>query len=591
MPTNPLKPQSSQHSSAKPWLLGLCLLIAPAPLWAQSAQQTVNDTCVWVDRFGNPGQSELGGYWFSFDDQPNQGKSSLSPKEPKKGVTRGEFGMILRMMFQLDKGNFKWDPYAGWGVQVPSLPVAWDSVQAIAYEYRGAGHILAWQTGNVEDYGYFQQAQEPSKEWKSIRIPIQQLKQPFWAKPVAWDFKASKALVWQVTGKTGDKGGVEIANVRFIRGVIPKESPKAPITPSGLNYRSKIDSSKWLKVPYGKISIPQWPNDAKGAFSLSFDDGYQSHIDHLQPLLAKYKIPASFYLITSVLAEKDKKAQASYTKWQSALNLALDSHEVASHTLRHANLTEIPLGSLEEVGSAIEELEFSRDLISGRLEKPVLTLAYPYGATNPMVQQVAEGLYIGARGVSGFVNPGKGFDFHIQAASFDLSGERSLAKDLAEKDKMIARIEQEVLKNGDWGVFYGHEVLPFDQAAKLKDSWQPMSTESLDALFGYLDQKRSSGELWINTLANVQRWRGQRNLLRSGVISADSNTFVIQLDDGLPNAVYDIQMPMEITVPADWKRVKITGANGLKITKVRDGKVEVEALPFGQLKFEKVKWY
>ena len=71
----------------------------------------------------------------------------------------------------------------------------------------------------------------------------------------------------------------------------------------------------------------KWPNGAKAAFCLTYDDGLPSHISTVVPLLKKYHFKATFY---PTLASSSIKLEME--KWKS---LVKDGHELGNHTVYH----------------------------------------------------------------------------------------------------------------------------------------------------------------------------------------------------------------------------------------------------------------
>jgi len=71
----------------------------------------------------------------------------------------------------------------------------------------------------------------------------------------------------------------------------------------------------------------QWPNSAKAAISLTYDDGLASHINTVVPILKKYNFKATFYpTITSESLSND------IDQWK---QLAIEGHELGNHTIYH----------------------------------------------------------------------------------------------------------------------------------------------------------------------------------------------------------------------------------------------------------------
>lgn len=77
-----------------------------------------------------------------------------------------------------------------------------------------------------------------------------------------------------------------------------------------------------------------WPNGAKAAVNLAYDDALNSQLDNAIPALDKYKLKGSFYL-TLVSDTIDKRLE----DWRAA---AASGHELANHTIFHQCSGAIP---------------------------------------------------------------------------------------------------------------------------------------------------------------------------------------------------------------------------------------------------------
>lgn len=71
----------------------------------------------------------------------------------------------------------------------------------------------------------------------------------------------------------------------------------------------------------------KWPNGAKAAISLTYDDGLSSHVNSVAPILNKYKFKGTFYPTLSSSSLNDE-----IDKWK---KLTLDGHEIGNHTIYH----------------------------------------------------------------------------------------------------------------------------------------------------------------------------------------------------------------------------------------------------------------
>lgn len=100
---------------------------------------------------------------------------------------------------------------------------------------------------------------------------------------------------------------------------------------------------------------------------ITFDDGYEDNYLTALPIMEKYKLKATVFVIASQVG------QADYMSWEQLQAMQLHGMEIGSHTYTHA-----PLNELAPV-QQWDELVRSKQLLEARLGQPVQFLAYPFG--------------------------------------------------------------------------------------------------------------------------------------------------------------------------------------------------------------------
>lgn len=116
----------------------------------------------------------------------------------------------------------------------------------------------------------------------------------------------------------------------------------------------------------------------RGMVSVTFDDGWQSITTHAAPLLSKYNIRTTQYIISDVSAH----SEPGYMNFDSVHALKNAGHEIGSHSLAHCNQTSL---SSEQISD--NALGSKRQLETQGLG-PVRTFAYPLGQYNHATQTV-----------------------------------------------------------------------------------------------------------------------------------------------------------------------------------------------------------
>ena len=104
------------------------------------------------------------------------------------------------------------------------------------------------------------------------------------------------------------------------------------------------------------------------SFALTFDDGYGDFYTHAWPLLKRYKVHGTLFVIINRIGTPD------YVTWEQVKELdASGLVSIESHTLNHPQLSNLTQQK------AIFEIEQSKKILEQRLGHSVTLFCYPYG--------------------------------------------------------------------------------------------------------------------------------------------------------------------------------------------------------------------
>jgi len=106
-----------------------------------------------------------------------------------------------------------------------------------------------------------------------------------------------------------------------------------------------------------------------GFVSLTFDDGWKCIFENGVPILQRFGMKATFYVISGYL---DAFQYPQYMNEEDIRALHRAGHEIGCHTVSHRHLPQEPYPLIEA------EVTRSRDYLSN-MGFPVDTFAYPYG--------------------------------------------------------------------------------------------------------------------------------------------------------------------------------------------------------------------
>ena len=118
----------------------------------------------------------------------------------------------------------------------------------------------------------------------------------------------------------------------------------------------------------GKISLPEKP------ILINFDDGYYSNYEYVFPILKKYNVKTSIFIVTDKIGKEiDGKKYLSWEQCKEMQDSGLA--EIFSHSKRHVFYDKLPVRIIRD------DVTQSYKIIEEHLgSKNLKVFAYPYGA-------------------------------------------------------------------------------------------------------------------------------------------------------------------------------------------------------------------
>ncbi len=240
----------------------------------------------------------------------------------------------------------------------------------------------------------------------------------------------------------------------------------------------------------------KWPNGAKMAISLSFDDARLSQIDKGIPLLDRYQVKGTFYVSPDGLKQR-------LEGWKQAV---ASGHDIGNHTIFHPCSGNYPWArhkALENytLASMYLELDSANHMIERLLDVTPVSFAYTCGHTyvgrgtqTHSYVPIISAMFATARTWMDNTTVDPLFCDFAQLPGIELDG-----KSFAEiKERIeIAR------ETGSWLILAGHEMSD--------DGRQTSRLSALDSICQYAMDP--ANEIWIDHVSNVGNYiRDQRGL-------------------------------------------------------------------------------
>ncbi len=128
------------------------------------------------------------------------------------------------------------------------------------------------------------------------------------------------------------------------------------------NGYTTITLDEYLAARAGKLKLPARP------VILTFDDGYRDFYTNAYPILRRYQMRATIYIIS------DKVGQPAYMTWKQLRELAASPLiTIGAHTRTHVPLDDVP------TSRAQDEIVVGKQILEEQLGIPIKHFCYPYG--------------------------------------------------------------------------------------------------------------------------------------------------------------------------------------------------------------------
>jgi len=130
---------------------------------------------------------------------------------------------------------------------------------------------------------------------------------------------------------------------------------------------------------YSAIALNELPavmrngKAASQSVIITFDDGYRDFLTHAFPILERYGLKATVFLVTGMMGSRSSKFNGiDFLDWEDIRGLRKRGVSFGSHTVNHLILKSLQFKEMET------EIVDSKREIESRLGEPVEVFSYPY---------------------------------------------------------------------------------------------------------------------------------------------------------------------------------------------------------------------
>ena len=271
-----------------------------------------------------------------------------------------------------------------------------------------------------------------------------------------------------------------------------------------------------VPAPY---EVGKWSGFRAAAINYTFDDGCPNQFNIAIPLFDEFGFNLTLFTVTNWVGN-----------WPALQSAAANGHEVASHTVTHADFRNITLEQQEA------ELKNSKEIIESHIpDKKCITMAYPYCATG--ADTICSKYYLSARGCQGFIEPKTpGSYFNVSSI---VCGNLGSVKTLAD---FKTRFSGAANTNG-WCVFLFHGI---DDDG----GYSPITSGELRRSVEYLNARKS--KFWVTTFANATLYTKERDAVDVVETSVTDSSMTLQVTDTLPDSLFNFPLSLRCPLPENW---------------------------------------
>ena len=312
------------------------------------------------------------------------------------------------------------------------------------------------------------------------------------------------------------------------------------------------------------ISIADVYNNGKAIYSLTTDDGYAYTAAFLTDQFRNLDLKGTMGLVTDWMGREGMMTWEQAEKYVNGHNSVWG---VASHTKSHQ---QNGFGSLNEMQMEIEIGDAYRELKEHFPNEKILAVWPPGGITSDISFKVTNKYHLISRRTAGGATHN-----YLPMIKSELTYLAVYMVDAKSNFQTMKGWADNAVERGQWLVEMWHGVGDTDAA-----SWHGNVAERDASMYlSYISKLQKEGKMWVATIDEAAAYTLEKMETKVSVLEKSEDKIRFKLTDNLDDAIYDVPLTVNVTLPEGWEDAKATQGGKAITGKVSDGVITVNVKP------------
>ena len=292
-----------------------------------------------------------------------------------------------------------------------------------------------------------------------------------------------------------------------------------------------------VEAGIGDTTVATWKGNAKGAFTMSFDDSMKTHANFAMPAIIKRGLVGTWFINPGTPRHKE-----NLRVWE--IDGPKNGQEYANHTWEHIGAKDYHEAEFQ-IGACARYIWASRGPDASKL------LAFQEGGATTW-------------NISEFEKEALKNKYYC----IGRSSEMSARSDLGVNSERIIDKARESINEGRWVAIHFHGI---------GDEWLSIDSAAFINLLDYLSDNKN--KIWSAGWISAYQYSKERDQARIDLLEKSDNRIRINLTTGLNPELYAEPLTLLTQVPDGWSVVTVKQGGKYKTCYPKNGLVQYEVIP------------